>query len=133
MFLTRDQILSADDTSKRVTVPVPEWADGGEVLVGIMEGHQRDKFEVEYSKAREGKSPHGIRGWLAAATLIDESGKRLFTPADIAALSRKSSIPLDRIWEAATKLNGLTQADVEALQKNFPAAPSGDSGSSSPE
>jgi hypothetical protein len=133
MLLTREQILAADDTSKRETVPVPEWFPDGEVLVGVMLGHERDKFEVEYQRAREGKSPNGIRAWLAAATLVDERGKRLFTPSDVTALARKSSIPLDRIWDVATRINGLTQKDVEALQKNSPAAPSGDSGSSSQE
>jgi hypothetical protein len=45
-------------------------------------------------------------------------GKRLFTDADAPVLGEKLAPALDRIFEAASKLNRLSKEDVEELEKN---------------
>ena len=42
MILSRDQILSVNDRKTEV-VTVPEW--GGDVIVSVMSGEQRDAYE----------------------------------------------------------------------------------------
>lgn len=127
MILTKAQILDADDIGKE-TIPVPEW--GGEVLVRMLTGAQRDAFEDSIIKVR-GKSKEtnlvNIRARLCALCIIDEEGKRLFNDTEIVNLGNKSAIALDRVFSAARKLNGLTEDDVEELAKNLDKGQSEDS------
>ena len=120
MSLTKQQILAADDT-KRACLKVPEW--GGEVFVRVMSGTERDMFEAEvYGSAdRNGSGKlnlRNVRAKLAALTLCDESGNRLFTDADIVELGKKSAAALDRVFTVAQHLNGFSDKDVEDLAKN---------------
>jgi hypothetical protein len=118
MALNRDQILEVSDI-KSVTVAVPEW--GGDVIVSLMTGEARDAWEQSLVVSEGGKTRtnmDNIRARLVAATVVDETGNRLFTDKDIAALGRKSSAALERVCKAAQRLNGLTNDDVEQLKGN---------------
>lgn len=117
-MLNRDQILEAADLTTEV-VAVPEW--GGEVIVSAMTGAARDAWEQSLVVAVGGKARanmENIRARLVVATVVDESGNRLFADADVVALGRKSSAALERVCKAAQRLNGLTKADVESLKGN---------------
>lgn len=124
MLLTKNQILDADDIKKEL-VNVPEW--GGEVLVRMLTGAQRDAFEDSMIKNR-GKSKEvnlvNIRARLAALCIVDESGTRLFNDTEIVNLGNKSAIALDRVFVAAQRLCGLTKEDVAELAKNLESGPS---------
>jgi hypothetical protein len=114
-MLTRAQILAADDT-RRETVQVPEW--GGEVLVSVMSGRQRDLWEASMA----GQDPETImrdaRAKLVAACVIGEDGVPLFTKDDVDALSAKSSAALDRVAKVAQRLNRIGAKDIEDLKGN---------------
>lgn len=59
----------------------------------------------------------GMRASLVAECTGDASGARLFTEADVKALGQKSAKALTRVWEVATKLNGIGAAEeAELLQ-----------------
>lgn len=127
MHLTRDQILAVDDTTPTLTeVDVPEW--GGSVLVRVMSGRDRDRFEDRLSK----EPGNNLRALLCSLCLCDGRGKRLFAEADVAALGDKSAPALHRVFDAAIKLNAIGKQDVEGLEKNSGAATSGDTPSGSP-
>lgn len=125
--LNRDQILKADDLP-REKVNVPEW--GGDVWIRTMTGTERDAFEQE---SIEGKGKNitvnmkNIRARLIVRTAVDESGKRLFAEADAVLLGAKSGKALDRVFDVAQEMSGLTDKDVEDLAKNSESGPSGDS------
>lgn len=106
MALTRDQILQFDDL-KREEVNVPEWGPGATVFVRTMTGSERDRFEAAFLRDRS-----DTRARLAVATVCDEQGKLLFTPADMPAISRKSSAALDRIFAVAMRLSRIGKEDV---------------------
>ena len=118
-ILTREMILQADDL-RRELVSIPEW--GGEVYVRSLTGAERDQFEAGMMKIVVGGTPvvklELARARLASLTMCDESGQRLFTEADVVALSGKCAAPLERVFEAAGQLSGLSKADVEELAKN---------------
>lgn len=118
VFLTRDAILNADDIEKR-EVFIPEW--NGHVIVRGMSGKERDAYEASIVKQR-GKDTQvnmkNARAKLVALCTIDETGKRLFTEADVVALSQKSAKALDRIFAVAMELSGISQDDLEELTKN---------------
>ena len=111
----RDQILNCDDIKHEI-VKIPEW--GLDVRVCVMSGLARDKFDHILTTMNKEKNLNHIRATLAVYTVRDEENKQIFTHADIDALSEKSSSALDRIFSVAQRLNGLTNADVEELQKN---------------
>ncbi len=130
--LTRDEILNAPDLQTE-ELEVPEW--GGAVLVRGMTGRQRDAFEASVVESN-GKSTHvnlnNFRAKLVAACLVDEAGQCLFGAADIVKLGDKSAVALQRIYEVAQRLSGLSSADVDELVKKSENGQSVASGSDLP-
>lgn len=122
MGLTKNEILGFDDRAIE-SLKVPEWGDG-EVYLRVLSGEERDSFELACSKA---SNPDGsvdlsrlsnLRARMAALSLCDVEGKRLFSSQDVTALGKKSASALSRIWDKATQMNGMTKEDVEELAKN---------------
>ena len=56
--------------------------------------------------------------------MVDEAGERLFSNDDVVALGKKNASALDKVFAIAQKLNGLSAADVEELEKNSGSAQS---------
>ena len=132
-LLTRQAILDAQDIGREV-VPVPEW--GGSVLIRGLTGRERDAFEASIVRMQRGapgagmeRSLQNIRARLVAMAAIDEAGARLFEDRDVRALGEKSAAALDRLFDVARRLSGLTEGDVQAIAEDFGGAQSGDSGS----
>ena len=125
MILTRDQILAADDIPQE-EVAVPEW--GGSVLVRGMTVAERSAFDqTMISEVKDGSgykivpnraAGREMRQRLAAHSMVDADGKRLFTADDVKALGRKSAAALERVVRIAQRLNGMTEADVADLEGN---------------
>ena len=117
-MLTKEAILTAQDIVTE-TVSVPEW--GGEVLVRGMTGRERDVFEQAIIQ-RKGRDTNvnmrDLRAKLAAFCMVDEGGQRIFTDGDVETLSGKSAAALQRVFDVASRLSGLTPADAEELTKN---------------
>lgn len=114
-ILSKEEILKAKDADT-VVVNVPKW--GGDVIVSTMTGNARDRFESSIVGKNGGMNMQNIRAKLVAACVVDEDGKLLFTQDDIVALSKKSSVALDKVFNAAQKLNAISDDDVEELAKN---------------
>lgn len=125
--LTKDQIVAAVDI-KTELVDVPEW--GGAVAVRGLTGLERDAFEQTMVRVDEAgkRQPDlsNMRAKLCAACIVDgETGDRLFTDQQLAELSNKSSVALDRVFRVAQRINGMGDgADVE---KNSAPGPNGSS------
>ena len=118
LLLTRDAILQAQDLQYE-DVDVPEW--GGTVRVRTLTGRERDAFEqsvVEQKGKNTKTNLRNIRAKLVALTVIDGEGKRMFNTSDIELLGEKSANALDRLFDAARRLSGLRDEDVEELAKN---------------
>jgi hypothetical protein len=128
-LLNKADILAALDLPEE-DLAVPEW--GGTVRVRGLTGAERDAFESSVITGK-GKDRDvnlkNLRAKLVAKSLVDESGKSLFGEADVAALGNKSAIALNRVFELAQKLSGLTSEDVEELSKNSEGAQSDGSAS----
>jgi len=116
--LTKDDILNADDLP-RETIEVPEW--GGSVIIRTLTGAERDEFEASrfIVKGRSVKTNLvNLRARLISMCAVDEEGNRLFTSEDVRKLGKKSAKALDRLFEAAQRLSGLTPEDIEDMTKN---------------
>lgn len=117
-FLTREAILASQDMT-REPVDVPEW--GGRVLVTSLTGKDRDRFEASIFQTN-GKNRElnmaNIRAKLVALSVIDPSGKRVFSDQDVAILSGKSAAALSKVYDVAARLSGISPTDAEELAKN---------------
>jgi hypothetical protein len=119
VFLTKEQILAAADLPEEV-VDVPEW--GGKVLIRGMTGAERDAFEESVMVTRGNNRELNLRNFrakLVARSIVDPATKeRMFTDNEIAELGKKSARALQRVFEAALRLNGMTAESVEELTKS---------------
>jgi hypothetical protein len=112
--LDRSAILGKKDRAL-VREYVPEW--NGFVYLRTMSGEQRDAFEV--SCIVNGKQSYAnVRGKLLVHVICNKDGDLLFTEAEAADLGKKSGAALGRLYNRATQLNAVTEADVDELVKN---------------
>jgi len=117
-YLNKATILAAVDV-KFEDVQVPEW--GGMVCVRGLSGAERDDFEgsiVETKGKKTKLNTHNIRAKLVSLSVCDEDGERLFGAGDVRALGNKSAAALERVFKVAQRLSGISDEDVEELEKN---------------
>ena len=110
--LSKDAILGATDLPLE-RVEVPEWS--GAVYLRTMTGAERDAFDAEVLSAPDRHI--NARARLVIRVLVDADGNRLFADADAEALGAKSAAALNRLFDAACRLNGFGDA-VEDAEKN---------------
>lgn len=121
--LSREDILKVDDIQVEL-IEVPGW--GGNVFVKGMTGAERDRFEasvIDVNSKKQRIDMTDLRAKLCAETICDEGGKKLFTPSDIKELTKKSAAALQRVFEVAQKLSGITDDDVEELAEGLEDSP----------
>lgn len=125
--LSKDAILAAPDIEYEI-IDVPEW--GGKVRLKSLSGDERDGYEQSLIDMRGNVTAPklaGAQARLAALTIVDDDGKRLFTDKEVGLLGAKSAAALNRVFDAASRLARLTQKDVEELVGNSASAQSDDS------
>jgi hypothetical protein len=135
-YLNRDAIL-ARTALRTEEVSVPEWSDpdsGADVvLVRELRGRERDEWEASLAVQR-GKQMvpdvANMRAKLVARCVVGEDGEPLFSQQDVNALGELSAAALDRVFEVASRLSGLSEADLEEMQGNSGAAGPGGGSSS---
>lgn len=130
-LLGKDALLQAASSAQlpREQVNVPEL--GGFVIVQGMSGAQRDAWERSLVVMRRGQrrdiNVENIRARLAVRCLIDEDGRRLFDDTDAGALGNLRADVLQRIFETAQKLSGVSDGDIDELKKSSETAAGSDS------
>lgn len=123
--LTREQIDKSSDTVKEI-VDVPEWCEGGQVIITSMGADERDAWEASMIETRgtsQKMNYKQARAKLVARCLVDESGKRLYTNEEIDALGKRNGAVIDRLFAVAKRVNALEKKDVDDLTKNSSAGP----------
>jgi len=140
MPLSRDGILGAVDIQTE-KVHVPEWGD--EVIIRGLTGEELDAFQGSIRQFRptfdgKGMEPvliqDNMRAKLLVKCLVDEAGERLFTDQDASALGAKNGSVIDRLYDVASRLSGLSEDEKAELEGNSePATESAGSTSASPE
>lgn len=127
------EFWTADDTLSPEPVKVPEWGGGGEVLVAQLNADERDELEAQWGEVRdeEERGLVGFRAFVAAYCACDASNRRFFKETKAVhesalIIGRRNGRAVNRVFNAACRLNGLLKEDVEALEKNSDAAPQDD-------
>ena len=119
-LLTKDAILTAADL-KTKEIDVPEW--GGKVRVSQISAADRLALQMmvldEKGKPR---TPIEITRMMTVGLLtfaiVDDQGNRLFTQDDIEALGKKCSAAIDKVFEVADDLNGISAEMAGKIRKN---------------
>lgn len=107
--LTRDDLLSNHDIKiERVLLPGLD----AQVFVKEMTAGEQDRFQIAAGKDSV------IRARLVAICACDESGERLFHDGDVQLLSQKPAWLIDGIFDAAQRLNKLSEDAAGELEKN---------------
>jgi hypothetical protein len=117
-ILTFEQIIHTQDLPKEL-VTVPEW--GGDVYIATMTAGDRDAYEMSVATMQNGKMKpdmRNIRAKLVSRCLVDQDGDRICTEDKINDLSKKSSKVLDRLFDIASKINGINEVDQVKIAKN---------------
>lgn len=119
-LLSKEAILAVEDLPTE-DVDVPEW--GGAVRIKGLSGRERDRFEsssiVTDKKGVSKPNYTNLRARLVALSIVDESGRRMFSDTDVNLLGTKSAAALERVFKAAQRLNGMTDEDVEEMTEDF--------------
>lgn len=114
VLLSKNTILECNDL-KNEKLEVPEW--GGHVFIKVMTGAERDRFERSLMVGDKVVTDNA-RAKLACFTVVNQEGKRLFELKDFVVLGNKSARALQRIFEVAQKINGMTEDAIEEEVKN---------------
>lgn len=115
MFLTKEQILAADDLAVE-EVDIPQW--GGKVRIRTLTAGERDEFELDVFGSGEKPNLRDMRAKLLALTLIDPQGERLFAYDEVVKLTKKSAAVMDMLFDKAQALNRMSRESVVEAEKN---------------
>lgn len=124
-LLTIEEIKNADD-KKTVDVSCPEW--GGDVRLRSLTGDERDELEFWWTRKPKEKDARGNRAKVISMMAITDKGEPLFNGEAAKLLGEKNAAVVDRLFAECLKLAGMTDEDVEVLEKNSDDAPDSDSG-----
>jgi len=113
--LGREDILGKSDIPFQA-VDIPEW--GGTVNVRCMTGRQRWDWDALMYRINNGEKVPNILAQVAAWTLCDASGTRLFRDTDADKLGDLNGSALDRIRDVALYLSGVTGDARERAEGN---------------
>ncbi|WP_438391079.1 hypothetical protein [Caballeronia sp. DA-9] len=121
-MLTKEELLAAAVPASEVVA-----VDGvGEIRVKVMDGFARD--DLQKTLQEQGTSDSVYFSALIVATVVDESGAPMFTPADLDTLRRGSAEVVRKIGLACTKVNALGDSQTKEAEKNSEAIQSESSG-----
>ena len=116
-MLTKEEILQVSDVETEV-VDIPQWK--GSVTVRGLTAQERDKYEDSLIDGKK-RNMANARAKLFVMSVVDDTGKLMFTERDAIHLGRKSAAAVDLVFDVAMKLSGMTEKDIEELEKNSEA------------
>jgi hypothetical protein len=132
MGTLRDSILDIQDLPTE-KVQTDEWAPFGVPFVRVrgLSASEKEKWERAFGNDDgSNKKPQKVREKFVVLTVVDENGNPEFTDADLDMLSKRSSVVITRLFDAARKLSGMLTETEAAAQANPSKAEEEDDNSS---
>ena len=121
VVLSKTAFLSTANDRKREDVPMPEFGEGAVIPVWAMTARERTAFERQFANAN-GKTVDArvqeFRERLLVACCRNDDGSPMFTADDVQALGGKDAAVIERLVNAAQRLSGFTQQDIEQTVGN---------------
>lgn len=132
--LSREDILNVHDCPME-RVEVPEW--GGYVFVMGLSANMLDEFQSSILvKSRNGMARDvntlNVRAKLLVRCLCTENRELLFSIEDVQRLGKKSAVAMERCFDVAQRLSGISDKAVQEAEKNFETDQNAGSNSVSP-
>lgn len=113
----RDAIVATRQRRKPVLVEVPEW--GITLWLRIWTAAERAELTRWAATAPDIATKVGFDQRVAALSVCDESGNRLYTDEQAPELSALDGDVLDRLAEKALKINGLWKGAIDEATKSL--------------
>jgi len=121
VVLSKAAFLTLANDRKREDVPMPEFGEGAVIPVWAMTARERTTFERQFATSN-GKTVDArlqeFRERLLVASCRTDDGQPMFTLEDVAAIGSKDAAIVERLVNAAQRLSGFTQQDIEATVGN---------------
>lgn len=117
-YATPDDLFATVET-RTEELWIPEL--GKKVRIRAITGKERDAYEqsMVIGKGKDQTvNMRNARAKLAVLALANEDGSRMFSDADAGRLGNLPAIALERIFDRARKLGGLTDQDLDELTSN---------------
>lgn len=134
-MISKDRLKAIADI-KSEEVVVPEWPnDDGTPSKWTVRGlstREGDSYEQGLIDAkRKGAKLNmaNMRARLVVKCVVNEDGSRYFTDADADWLGDKSASAMRRLHDVASRLCGMSQQDMEDIEKNLQSIPADSSSS----
>lgn len=114
-----DADFATPDDFFNVAPPLDElWAPelGRKVRLRILSGKEADAYRASIIIGRGQNisvDQRGMRAKLAVLALANPDGSRMFKDADVPKVMTWPSVLLERIFDRARKINGLTERDTD--------------------
>ena len=113
-------LSKSDILSNKVALPfIDVNAFGGVVRVRAMSAGTRDIFEQRMGnleEVEEGVSKN-LRATFLVHCIVDESNQLMFIMDDVDELSAKNSVDINKLFDAAQKVNGLLDDEAKTKKK----------------
>lgn len=113
-----DFLAAAQVRTKPARLP-----NGRLVRVKGLTGIERDRWERDVVKMHKGRKTVNVRGLLAARSLVDSDGNRLFPEEEALKLGGAAAEALQPIWEVAQELSGFSDDDLDELEEDLEDGP----------
>jgi hypothetical protein len=84
----------------------------------VISSRERDQLESEISSGAKAGNLTNIRAKLVVRSIADETGKRLFSDADVEAVGEMPSPLVGTLFDACARHNGMSGGAVEDARKN---------------
>ena len=118
--LKREAVISACDLP-RERIDVPEWGTDAYVFVRGLTADERDSWDVFCIEQRQRWKSEigfpGMRASLVVRAVVDDEGNRIFLDTDLESIGAKSIGVVDRLYDKASQLSGMT-GEAKAELKN---------------
>jgi hypothetical protein len=98
-------------------------------MVQGLSGWNRSKVETTMMDKAGNRKIEGLADFrmkMVILCCVDEGGAQLFSESDAKALGKKSAVAIERVFDVALRLSGMSQAAQDAAEGNSAAALSGD-------
>jgi hypothetical protein len=136
-ILGREAFLAHAGELPTEKVVIEGW---GTAIIQGLSAAARDSYEASVvvlrrgkgGRTEEGRDFDNVRAKLVVRCLIGTDGRPLFGAHEYDLVGQLPAMVIDKLWEAATRLSGMTEEDIEELAGDFPETPPERSGSPSP-
>ena len=106
---------------RRERVPLPEFGDDAACWVYGWTAGERTAWEKEFQKPN-GKPDkvrqNEIRERLVVRCVRDDNGQPIFSDGDLEAIRQQDAAVIERVVNAALRVTGVTEGDIEELVGN---------------